>query len=216
MNGSTRWIDARGLACPGPVIAVKKALEEGGFESLEILIDGPTAKENVSRFAKSQGWAVESIEESGAEATIRLRPADMESHNAPTKAEGRPGTADAPTAEGLSEARRPASTVFISSEEIGSGNKELGCLLMRGFLSALHEASPRPARIVLMNGGVKLAILGSPALGALQKLALVGVEILACGTCLDFYGVKGELATGRVSNMFEISSLLLEGPTLSL
>jgi selenium metabolism protein YedF len=110
----------------------------------------------------------------------------------------------------------PSTTVFISSDRIGSGDDELGALLMRGFLRTLAESGDRPARVILMNGGVKLAIEGAQTAPSLASLAEAGVEVLACGTCLDFYKVKEKLIVGRVSNMLEIAGLLLAGRTLSV
>ena len=63
MSGSFRTIDARGLACPQPVVLAKKALEEGGFDLLEMIVDGPSARENVTRFASYAGHAVEEVKE---------------------------------------------------------------------------------------------------------------------------------------------------------
>jgi intracellular sulfur oxidation DsrE/DsrF family protein len=67
-----------------------------------------------------------------------------------------------------------------------------------------------------MNGGVRLAVEGSEALVNLRRLTDRGVEILACGTCLEFYQLKDALAVGRVTNMYEIAGLLLQGRTLSI
>lgn len=195
MSGSIKRIDARGLACPQPVVLTKKALEEGGFDILEVTVDGPTAKENVSRYAAHSGHEAEAIDGEGGSATIKIRPR-------------------APSREASTSSE--ATTLFISSDKIGSGDEELGALLMRGFIKTLIEATSLPARIILMNSGVRLAVEGSPVLESLSALAARGVEILACGTCLDFYKLKERLAAGRVSNMFEISGFLLEGRTLSL
>jgi selenium metabolism protein YedF len=203
MNESVERIDARGLACPQPVVVAKKALEEGGFDILEVLVDGPTARENVTRFAVHAGHSVDSIEDSGGGSTIRIRRA------------GGSSAASAAAIETAAAFPLGATTVFLSYDRIGSGDDELGALLMRGFLAAIAEASPLPGRIILMNGGVRLAAEGSAALAGLAKLEELGVEILACGTCLDFYKIKDKLSVGRVSNMFEISGLLLKGPTLS-
>jgi selenium metabolism protein YedF len=85
---------------------------------------------------------------------------------------------------------------------------------MRAFLYTLTESEALPARIILMNGGVKLAVEGSDSLINLRRLAERGVEILACGTCLEFYQLKDALAVGRVSNMYEIAGLLLQGRTV--
>ena len=105
-------------------------------------------------------------------------------------------------------------TVFISADGIGSGDEQLAALLMRAFLYTLTESEALPARIILMNGGVKLAVEGSDSLINLRRLAERGVEILACGTCLEFYQLKDALAVGRVSNMYEIAGLLLQGRTV--
>jgi selenium metabolism protein YedF len=204
MSESVKRIDARGLACPGPVVEAKKALETGGFELLEVLVDGPTAKENVSRFAAYAGHKVEGIVDDDGASTIRIRPSASGSADAagPVKAAAL-GTA-------------AAETIFIASNQIGAGSDELGSLLMRGYLKTLIEAPKLPKRIIFMNGGVRLVAEGSDSHESLAKLAELGVEIIACGTCLDYYKLKEKLAVGRVSNMFEISSFLLAGPSLSL
>jgi intracellular sulfur oxidation DsrE/DsrF family protein len=63
---------------------------------------------------------------------------------------------------------------------------------------------------------VRLAVDGSDSLVNLRRLADQGVEVLACGTCLEFYGLKDSLAVGRVTNMYEIAGLLLQGGAVSL
>jgi len=215
MRESIRRIDARGLACPGPVVETKKALEAGGFEILEIEVDGPTARENVSRFATHAGHEVLGIVDVNGASTIRIKP---RSGAAPDGA----ASAAAPVAEKACGDAGPEApdgapeTLFISSDAIGSGSEELGQLLMKGFIKTLLDASARPRRIIFMNGGVRLAVEGSSSLESLRKLADLGVEVLACGTCLDYYQVKDKLAVGRVSNMFEISGFLLGGKVLSL
>jgi len=87
---------------------------------------------------------------------------------------------------------------------------------MRGFVYALGECELPPRRIILMNGGVKLAIEGSASMENLRSLAELGVEVLACGTCLEFFQLKEALAVGRITNMYEIASLLLQGSTVAL
>lgn len=56
-----RRVDARGLSCPMPVVMVKKALEWGPCDELEVLLDGPTACENVARFLSKEGFCVEKV-----------------------------------------------------------------------------------------------------------------------------------------------------------
>jgi hypothetical protein len=52
-----------------------------------------------------------------------------------------------------------------------------------------------------LNEGVKLATYGSPVLEALEILQNKGVEILSCGTCINFYQLKDELKIGTITNM---------------
>jgi selenium metabolism protein YedF len=196
-------------------VLTKKAFEEGGFDILEVKVDGPTARENVTRFATHGGYAAEAVDGEGGSSTIRIRPsaasaAASASTNAPA---GTPAPEPSPLG---ASGGAVADTLFVSSDKIGSGADELGELLMRGFIKTLLEAKSLPRRIIFMNSGVRLAVEGSPSVESLRDLASRGVEVLACGTCLDYYSLKDKLAVGRVSNMFEISGFLLEGRTLSL
>lgn len=229
MSASIKRIDAKGLPCPQPVILVKKALEEGGFDILEVIVDNDSARENVSRFAGHEGCSAEEVGLPGGLTRIRIRLGDGARGQAGAesgqRAEFGAECGDSPEGAAVPEAKAApspsgspaaAATIFISSAFVGSGDDELGALLMKGFISTLLETSPLPERIIFMNGGVKLAIQGSTALEKLAALAGRGVEILSCGTCLDFYKVKDKLAVGRVTNMFEIASLLMKGSVLSL
>jgi selenium metabolism protein YedF len=210
MRESSRIIDARGLACPQPVVLAKKAIEEGTPGDIEVVVDNETARENVARFAEYSGRKAEVQQNEDGTTRIVIRSPDA---SAPTV----PG-ADGQRAElvrGYSAAREAAppekpetSTVFLASDRIGQGDDVLGALLMKGFIYALAEGEHRPDRVILMNGGVKLAAEGSESMTNLGRLAAAGAEILACGTCLDFYGLKEKLAIGRVSNMYEIVAIL--------
>ena len=209
MNDARRTVDARGQACPMPVILTRKALTEGGFDVLEVSVDDASSRENVVRFAGYAGCAVESVEEDGPVSRITIRPGGQPMHE-PARVAAAPVLC-APVA-----AAGPAATVLITSAGVGSGDEQLAALLMRGFLYTLTEAETLPARVILMNGGVRLAVEGSDSLVNLRRLADRGVEVLACGTCLEFYQLKEALAVGRVTNMYEIAGLLLQGGTISL
>ena len=204
MNPTPRHLDARGLACPQPVILTRKALAEGGFDLLEVLVDNPASRDNVVRFARHAGCEAESTDEPGGLSRIRIRPGEGQALPEP---EPICGTPDLP--QGI-------ATVLIASNTLGRGSDELGALLMRGFLYTLTESERVPRRLVLMNSGVLLAIAGSEHLVNLRRLADLGVEILACGTCLEFHQARERLAAGRISNMQEIAELLLQGGVLSL
>jgi selenium metabolism protein YedF len=213
MSDIRKTVDARGLACPQPVILTRKALAEGGFELLEVLVDDPSSRENVVRFAGFAHCGVEAETEDGGTFRILLRP-DAGLPAAPEAARVAPAPETLEKAPGALSAQ--GATVFIASGGIGTGDEQLAALLMRGFLYTLTEAEGVPRRIILMNGGVRLAVEGSDSLVNLRRLAERGVEILACGTCLEFYQLREQLAVGRVSNLYEIAGLLLQGRTLSL
>ena len=209
MNPTPKIIDARGLACPQPVILTRKALTEGGFELLEVVVNNASSKENVVRFATHAGCIVESVDQSGTESRIRIRPADASPQS------GLPAAEEFCEVSSLPARKEPIETVFLSSNTIGRGNDELGALLMRAFVYTLTESEIMPTRLLLMNSGVLLAIEGSEHLKNLRRLVDLDVEILVCGTCLEFFKVKDTLAVGRVSNMQEIQGALMEGRALS-
>ncbi len=98
------------------------------------------------------------------------------------------------------------TVVFVASERLGAGDDELGAALMLSALLALGKLEPLPARVLFMNGGVRLCGPGSKALPALRDLAARGVDLACCGTCLDWFELRETLAVGRPSNMAEILS----------
>lgn len=63
-------VDVRGFSCPIPVIRTKKAIKENPKETIAVLVDDATARENVSRLAKSERY---SVEVEGVEDGFRLR-----------------------------------------------------------------------------------------------------------------------------------------------
>jgi selenium metabolism protein YedF len=186
-------VDCRGLACPQPVLETKKALEAPGTQEIFVLVDNPSSKENVKRFAESQGHQVMISEEKGV---FELK----------IKKEKGIGKAD-PVGGKAENIQCPASSdivVFIDTDSLGRGSEELGRILMRSFLQTLEQSEIHPQKILLMNSGVKLACEGSEVLEDLQEFATKGVEVLSCGTCLDYFGIKKNLKIGKVSNMYEI------------
>lgn len=186
-------VDARGLACPQPVIETRNALLE--HERVEVIVDNETAQYNVTRMAEKTGCQVT--------ATFRAEGIYLNI----TRSDA-PGTMATPESAAVST---PAGSLVVSipSEYMGSGGAELGEVLMRGFFHTLGEVQPRPDTIIFYNSGAKLVVEGSPVLEDIRALNKAGVEILACGTCLDYYELKELLAVGEISNMYTIAELLL-------
>lgn len=180
-------VDARGLACPRPVMLTKEALRQS--DSVTCIVDNPTARDNVSRLAAKEGCRVTEKEEQGA-FYLQL-------------------TRDRTT--GSCQPMTPTLTVMlIGSDKMGRGSDELGGILVRSMLHTLAEGDRRPTTLILLNSGVKLVTADSPVLEDLQLLESQGVEILACGTCLDYYELKERVAVGQVSNMYSIVELMLD------
>ncbi len=106
---------------------------------------------------------------------------------------------------------------LISRSTLGQGDDQLGAILMKSFFVSLQELQPAPRAILLLNGGVQLAVDGSPVLAGLQELSRRGVNVLVCGTCLDFFQLKDKLAVGSVTNMYSIlTELTAAGRAITL
>lgn len=104
---------------------------------------------------------------------------------------------------------KSADAVLITSDCLGTGNEELGKILMKSFLNTLWDHKRRPGKILFINRGVMLTTEGSEVLEALELLEKEGVEIFSCGTCLAFYGIKDKLRIGKITNMpYTVDSLL--------
>ena len=187
-------IDCSGLTCPIPVIKTRERIAEGG-SAFSVLVDNDAACENVSRFAENSGC---SVEVSGVEGgfIVRVTPGEK----AAEAAEPLPVTCQVPAGD---------KVIFIGSDELGRGERELGTALAKAFLYACTENEDRPSKMVFMNSGVRLVTENDETVAHVKQLEDGGVEIVVCGTCLDFYGLKEDLQVGRVSNMYEIQSILI-------
>ena len=181
-------IDARGKACPTPVIMAKKAIS-AGESTFTVLVDNTTAVENLKRLAANQGFDAAVTEQGGAFHLAFVRTgcaACEEAVNAPLPAPGGDWA------------------VFVGRDIIGDGDRELGTNLMRMFFYTLSQGEDKPGAVLFMNAGVKLPTLDEQVVEHLKALSAVGVEILVCGTCLNFYGLTDRLRVGTVSNMYDI------------
>ena len=197
-------IDAKGLACPQPVILCRKAMAEPGLDEIEVIVDNEAARENVVRFLRFTGAANPVVASQGTVHAIRASvTASMRE-----RAQGN-ATNPACEEEGDSPEKLAGKTIFLSSDQIGRGDETLGRLLMRGLLNTLGELASPPRTILFMNSGVRLAAEQEEAIELLRKIESRGVELLVCGTCLDYYHLVDRLRVGRISNMYEIAEKFL-------
>ncbi len=188
-------IDARGQACPLPVVRAKKALAAMGEGVLEVLVDNETAVHNLEALGKT--LKVEASGEERGASTFAVTFAKGAASVAATAAQDAACPAVQATPTG-------GVVAVIPSEFMGSGDDELGAVLMKGFVFALTQLDELPETVLMYNGGVKLACAGSSSLDDLRALAEAGVEVMSCGTCLNHYGLAEQLEVGEATNMYVI------------
>ena len=114
----------------------------------------------------------------------------------------------------MPDRRRKKKLVVLRSGKMGEGSDELGTALMKSFIYALTELEELPETILLYNGGAYLSCEGSDSLEDLKSLEAQGVEIMTCGTCLNYYGIADRLAVGSVTNMYAIAEKMAEADTI--
>ena len=191
-------VDAMGDQCPIPVIKTKKALKEITETTLvEVHVDNEIAVQNLSKIAKQKNleYKCEKLEEQHY--IIKIN-AEAEGVSIQQKA---PAENDK---EICYPDRKSNTVVVLSSNQMGNGSEELGQILMKGFIFALTELDELPSTVLLYNSGVKLSTEGSNSIEDLKTLQAQGVEILSCGTCLNYYDLTEKLQVGDVTNMYFI------------
>ena len=178
-------VNAIGDVCPIPVVKTKKAMQElDGAGVIEVLVDNEIAVTNVSKMASSAGAKVVSEQVAEKEYKITI------------EVDGSSCAREACEEENM--------VVVISSDRMGNGNDELGKVLIKGFIFAITQLNKLPKTMLFYNGGATLTAEGSDSLEDLKKLEEQGVEILTCGTCLNYYGLSDKLQVGSVTNMYAI------------
>lgn len=189
-------VNAIGDACPIPVVKTLNAIKAlTGPDVIETLVDNEIAVQNLTRMADKKGCAVKSekISDKAYKVTITV---------------GEAALAQAVDTENvtceLPRGGKKNTVVVISSKAMGHGGDELGTALMKGFIYALSQQETLPTTILFYNGGATIPVEGSVSLEDLKSLEAQGVEILTCGTCLNFYGLTEKLAVGQVTNMYTI------------
>lgn len=191
-------LNEMGKPCPVPVIETKNRLShmEPG-ETLEVWVDNAIAVENLLKMAQqlkaSHSWEEVAPGEYHVHLIKPMQVDDTEATSSPFL--------DCAKAE-------TTVAVVIGSEFMGKGEDDLGRILMKGFLYALTEQEPLPNTVLLYNSGARLSSKESESLEDLISLERRGVQILTCGTCIDFLGLEKHPAVGTVTNMYEIVEIM--------
>jgi len=192
-------VDTKGQLCPAPLIAAKRALKESAEgESFTLITDNKTAFENLTRFLKDNKAEVVCNESNGVwNFTIRKTTGEI----AKTEPED---YCQVP----VSHFEKGDYVVVLSSDKMGEGDEKLGHLLMSTYIKALKDTDMLPDKILFYNNGVKLVTNTSVDIDNLRDLEKMGVELMICGTCVNFYSLESEIGAGTISNMFVMAEIM--------
>ena len=183
-------IDARGLACPAPVLQTKAVLQEEQPAGVKVVVDNAASQQNVQRFLESQGFQTK-LEQDGTGYLV-IGTCGAEPHpQVQTPAEQR--------TDDLKKIM-----VMCATDRIGFGDDALGLALMVNFLRTLKEMGNELWRLVFVNNGVKLTIDGSEVLEDLRQYEKDGLKIMVCGTCLNHFNLLERKQVGETTNMLDI------------
>ncbi len=174
-------INAEGWECPKPIIETKRLLDTMTEGSVITIVDNDIALINLTNFAESLGYKVSHTQEKNLYKVTIEKDKDLGAI-----------------------VRENSLVIVITTDIFGQGSKELGESLMKGYIYALTEVSPRPKTLIFINSGVFFTVENSVVEESLRALEAEGVEILTCGACLNFYGLADKLVVGKVSNMYTI------------
>ena len=208
-----RIVDAKGMACPLPVVNAKKAAETmKSGDILTVLVDNEIAVQNLTRFGENKGYQVKSEKKAENEfevvMTIGQTTTKENLDNEETAMEDNANIVENMNAEEeilcTPDSRKKGMVVVLSANVMGTGDENLGKALMKAFVFALTKQDYLPETILCYNSGAYLTCEDADTLEDLKALEAAGVEIFTCGTCLDFYGIKDKLAVGNVTNMYDI------------
>jgi len=200
-----KTIDVRDLACPGPVLTLRDLFNAGERE-ITMHVADELCRSNVTRFAASRNAEAEVEDPGDGTFVVRI-----------TAGEDSTGSRAGEEAFLVSEVpviKAGPRVVQITARTMGSGDDELGALLLRSFLKTQAELERKPDAILFYNDGVKLCCEGSYLLDDLRGLEATGVEIIACGTCLNFFELDDQLRVGRVTDMLEIAGRLADAGSI--
>ena len=185
--------NAKGMACPLPVVQTKKLLAE--YDVVETTVDNFVATENLTKLAEQLNYDIDVKKISDEEYIVTI------SNSVTDKGNSVKEVTEEKTQ--VIKAQDDSYIVVVNKQIMGHGSEELGKKLMKAFLYTLTEQEVLPKKIIFYNGGVLLADKNqSHVLEELKVLQENGVEIMSCGACIDYY--KVDLAIGSTSNMYFI------------
>ncbi len=208
-------LDLRGLMCPEPVLRTKKVLDGKPEGAVEVLVDSDINVMNLTRLANSLGLSLESNEcEEGYQVVIgsasQRKPdgAPGHSHSATQKSQPDSVSTGAKPSNGAALSAKTNTVVFIAKDTFGEGDRDFSVNLINVFLQTILQAGHRPQAILLANTGVRLMDPASSVYKVLTDFHEAGVDVFACGLCVEFYGLNDKIPKEQITNMYAICEYL--------
>jgi selenium metabolism protein YedF len=196
VESSERKIDLRGLICPEPVLRTKRLLDDLSIEKVEAIVDGEINVNNLNRLARSLKLQFASAtQDDNFVVTIARNNNEAKSY---------PPVEPSNLKSAKETENEVGNVVFLGKDKFGEGDPEFSATLINLFLQTMFESGQRPRAILMANTGVRLMAPNSPALKVLNDFKEAGCEVLVCGLCVEFYGLKGKIAVEQITNMFAI------------
>lgn len=192
-------VDTRGMACPAPLIATRRALTDTKEnQTFKIVIDNKISFSNISRYLNDNGIAYSSLESDGIwTITVTRNSNDM-------PVSGTNENSDIIVPHFL----KGDFIMVFTSDKLGEGDDKLGHILAENFIRAVKDLDSLPKKMVFYNKGVLLGIDSSPVIDHLREIEKMGVELLFCSTCINFYSLEEKIRVGTISNMYEIAQAM--------
>jgi len=198
-----KFVDCRGMVCPQPLVETRREIKKSNpGEAITVVVDNSTSLKNILRFLEDNG--VECVVKQEAESSSITFNVPLQMTQPDKRAEEYCDVSPKPDVNS-------GFIVLLNSATMGKGNDELGKILMKGFLSTLLELKATPTEIICYNSAVTLALKSSDTAATLQQISERGIKITLCGTCVDFYNLRDDLAVGQISNMLYIAERLSSG-----
>ena len=192
----SKEVDLRGLVCPEPVLRCKKLLDAETFNQVVVLVESEVNVKNLERLANSKKVLITSAHQNdhykvtlSKDESIKDRVGEIIN---PVKGEAEVG-----------------EVVFLGKDKFGEGDEDFSKSLLNVYLQTMYDAGHRPRAILMANTGVKLLSDDSNVKPVLEQFRKAGCDVLACGLCVDFYGLKDKIASDQITNMFAIVEYMM-------
>ena len=189
-------VDLRGLVCPEPVLRTKKLLDDKDFSQVVVLVESEVNVKNLERLANSKKIVISSSQQNDHYKVVLAKDGNSTFEE---KSEIKNASGEVEVAE----------VVFLGKDKFGDGDEDFSKSLLNVYLQTMYDAGHRPRAILMANTGVKLMASDSNVKPVLDQFREAGCDVLACGLCVDFYGLKGKIDSDQITNMFAIVEYMM-------